>query len=92
MAEMNGHTERGGFGSTGASLRGLTVRQAADRLGISPSLVYALCREGVIAHTRHGRPGKRGCIRIGEAALEAYRKGCEGGERLPAPLPFRHVS
>ena len=27
----------------------LTVRQAAERLGISPSLVYALCAGGVIA-------------------------------------------
>ena len=65
-----------------------SVKQAAERLGISESLIYALCRLGVISHTRHGRPGKRGCIRIEEAALESYREGCKGAQ---APLPLTHI-
>jgi excisionase family DNA binding protein len=71
----------------------LTVQQAAGRLGVSRSLVYALCAAGVVAHTRHGRSGKRGCIRIEEAALEAYRLSCRG-ERRPtaAPPPLQHIT
>jgi excisionase family DNA binding protein len=83
-------TERGGVGTTGQDV--LTVKVAAKRLGISPSLVYELVRLGVIRHSRHGRPGKRGCIRIEEAALAAYREACQGGEPAIAPLPCRHVS
>ena len=63
----------------------LTVKQAAGRLGISPSLVYALCAAGALPHARHGRPGRRGCIRIDEAALEAYRRSCKGEGRQAAP-------
>jgi len=71
----------------------LTVKQAAVRLGVSPSLVYALCGTGVIPHTRHGRPGKRGCIRIEEAALESYRQSCKGeGRHTAAPLRLRHIT
>lgn len=69
----------------------MTVKDAAKRIGISPSLVYALCRAGVIAHARHGRPGKRGCIRIDEASLEAYRQSCMGVGRPAAP-PLRHLT
>jgi excisionase family DNA binding protein len=32
----------------------LTVRQAAERLGISPVLVSGLCAAGKIRHARHG--------------------------------------
>lgn len=50
----------------------LTVKQAAKMIGISPSLVYELCRLGLLRHSRHGRPGKRGTIRISETALAEY--------------------
>ncbi|VTR93074.1 transcriptional regulator : : HTH_17 [Gemmata massiliana] len=50
----------------------MTVKEAADRIGISQSLVYALCHESILAHTRHGRPGCRGTIRISEDAVVAY--------------------
>jgi excisionase family DNA binding protein len=71
----------------------LSVRQVATRLGISASLVYALCSAGLIRHTRHGRPGKRGCIRIEDAALEEYRAACKGeGQRAAAPLVLKHVT
>ena len=53
-----------------------TVKQAAVKLGISQSLVYDLVRLGVIPHSRHGRPGKRGCIRLMDTDIEAYRAAC----------------
>jgi excisionase family DNA binding protein len=42
----------------------LTVAQAALRACVSESLVYAWCSEGTLPHTRVGRKGKRGNIRI----------------------------
>lgn len=42
----------------------LTVKNAAKRVGVSPSLIYALCAEGRLPHVRLGREGKRGTIRI----------------------------
>jgi excisionase family DNA binding protein len=71
----------------------MTVRQAALRLGVSPSLVYALCHEGVLQHTRHGRPGKRGTIRIEESAVEEYRVTCKRHPRpATAPLVLKHIT
>lgn len=70
----------------------LSVKQAAKQLGISDSLVYALCSAGVIKHRRHGRPGKRGCIRIDEDAVEKYRKASERtGEESQVPLVLKHI-
>jgi excisionase family DNA binding protein len=50
----------------------LSVKQAAERLGVSAKLVYALCARGKIAHERHGLG--RGTIRITEEALEECRE------------------
>ena len=70
----------------------MKVKEFAARLGISPSLVYALCDAGEIAHTRHGRPGKRGCIRIEEAEADRYRDKCKGeGRHQPAPWSLKHL-
>jgi excisionase family DNA binding protein len=70
----------------------LTVKAAAARIGVSPSLVYELCRLGLIRHSRHGRPGKRGTIRLSEEAVEEYLATCrrEGGG--DAPLGLRHIA
>ena len=68
----------------------MNATQVADLLGVSRSLVYALCKSGVIAHARHGRPGKRGCIRITEAEVERYRASCQV-EAGPALTPLRHL-
>jgi excisionase family DNA binding protein len=69
----------------------MTVREASGRIGISTSLVYALCQAGVILHTRHGRPGRRGKIVISEEALAAYLQTCkkDGGESPSVPL--KHI-
>lgn len=60
----------------------MTVKQAAIRLSLSPSLIYEMCRLGLLRHTRHGRPGCRGTIRISESALDEYSVTCErdGGD------------
>ena len=68
----------------------MTVKQAAERLGISPSLLYALAKAGKIAHERHGL--KRGRIIIREEALEEYRRGCvRDGRPEAAPPGFKHL-
>jgi excisionase family DNA binding protein len=72
-----------------------SVREAAESLGISTSLVYALIQAGVIRHTRHGRPGKRGCIRISEEAVAEYLATCERqgavGSKAGGERPLRHI-
>jgi excisionase family DNA binding protein len=70
----------------------LSVKEAAERLGVSPALVYALCARKRIRHERHGFG--RGIIRIPEEALEEYRKNCQvkTGEGAPAAtLPLKHI-
>jgi excisionase family DNA binding protein len=67
----------------------LTVKQAAERLGVSPSLVYGLCAAGKIRHERHGLG--RGCIRIPPEALEHYRRAAEV-KPADAPAELRHIT
>ncbi len=50
----------------------LTVKAAAERMGISESLVYELCACGSLPHVRIGRPGSRGCIRLTEADIQEF--------------------
>ncbi len=71
----------------------MTVKQVAEQLEVSASLVYELCHMGVIASTRHGRPGKRGTIRVSEEALQAYLSSLQGEVRPPAgpALKLRHI-
>ena len=63
----------------------LSVRETAERLGISPALVYGLCARKRIRHERHGLG--RGTIRIPEDALEEYRKGVTVGVTEAASVP-----
>lgn len=53
-----------------ANAKLLTVKEASERLRISPSLLYALCARKQVDHCRCGLG--RGTIRISEKALEAY--------------------
>lgn len=69
----------------------LSVRAAAERLGVSAALVYGLCAARRLRHERHGLG--RGRIRIPEEAIEEYRRGvtvavCEAAEQ-EAPRPKR---
>lgn len=59
-------------GTTAGGVAVLTVKQAAERLGVSPALVYALCARRRLRHERHGLG--RGKILIPEEALEEYRR------------------
>jgi len=54
----------------------LTVKQAAEKLRISPSLVYALAREGRLRHMRIGQQGKRGRLLFKEKDLDAFMEAC----------------
>ena len=64
-----------------------TVKMAAQQLGVSATLVYALCAAGKIRHERHGLG--RGTIRIPDDALLEYRrKQTVGpGEKKHPPPP-----
>ena len=51
----------------------LTVKQAAERLGVSPTTVYGLCQRRWLPHVRIGLG--RGAVRIREEDLEEYVRG-----------------
>jgi len=68
----------------------LTVKEVANRLGVSPGLIYALVRCRRIRSERFGTG--RGTIRISEEALEEFRQTCvaeveEAGAVVAAPGP-----
>jgi excisionase family DNA binding protein len=70
----------------------LTPKQAAEKAVVSVSLIYQLCKDGVLVHYRLGRPGKRGRIRIEESDLEAFLETCKKeGEQLSAPIALKHI-
>lgn len=50
----------------------LTVKEAAEQIGVSAALVYALIARRKIRHERHGLG--RGTIKIPEDAIEEYRR------------------
>ena len=73
-----------------------TVRQAADALGISPSLMYDLCARKLIRHERIGLG--RGTIRVPADAIQEYRRsrtvGVADATRVPVvrkPIKLRHL-
>lgn len=63
----------------------LSVRQAAERLGCSAAIVYALCATRRLRHSRVGL--RRGKIAISEEAIAEYLKGREAGPEQPEPPP-----
>ncbi len=50
----------------------LSVKEAAERVGVSPALVYQWCDERRLAHFRFGGRGRRGKILIDPADLDAF--------------------
>jgi excisionase family DNA binding protein len=71
----------------------LTVRQAAERLSVSRSLIYGLVASGRLRACRIGNG--RGCIRFTE---EQIREFIESSQPAPKPPPvapqkpaFKHV-
>ncbi len=59
----------------------LTVEQAAEKAGVSKSLIYAWCQIGVLPCYRLGRPGRRGTVRIDPDELAGFLEAM----RQPAP-------
>lgn len=70
----------------------MTIKQAAERIGISLSLTYELCRLGLLRHTRHGRPGCRGTIRVSEEAVAEYLASRTVDKPVWDEGPLRHIS
>jgi excisionase family DNA binding protein len=50
----------------------LSVKQAAERAGVSLALLYQWCDERRLAHYRCGGEGKRGKILIAEEDLDGF--------------------
>jgi excisionase family DNA binding protein len=67
----------------------MTVKHAAQELGISLSLVYALLAAGRIRHERHGLG--RGTIRIPREALDEYRKSVETTPKTASVPVLKHL-
>ena len=63
----------------------LTVRQAAERLGVSRSMVYALVANKALSCHRVGR-----CIRFSEGQMQEFLASCES-ERNASPAAIRHL-
>lgn len=71
----------------------LKVQQVAERLGVSASLVYQLCAEGVLAHFRLGGKDKRGRVMVDESDLTAFMENCRREASASAPLlSLRHIN
>lgn len=67
----------------------LTVKQVAERLGVSPSLIYVLVSKKQLGHVRIGNG--RGILRIPEEALTAYleRQTVAPAALAPAATPAK---
>lgn len=48
----------------------LTVKQAAEQLGLAERTIYALCQSNMLKHHRLGP--RRGAIRITQQAIDDY--------------------
>jgi excisionase family DNA binding protein len=72
----------------------LSPKAAAERIGVSASLIYQLCGEGVLRHFRFGGKNKRGRIRIEDSEVERYRQLClrDPAELLPSQLMLKHLT
>ena len=68
-----------------------SVRQAAVRACVSESLIYAWCAEGTLPHTRVGRRGKRGSIRIAAEDLDGVLAAFKVGAKSGRPLPLTYI-
>jgi excisionase family DNA binding protein len=63
-------------------MKPMTVKEAAEKLGVSVATIYQLCAARKIRHERHGL--RRGTIRISEDAIEEYRESVTTSPPPPA--------
>ncbi len=68
----------------------LTVKQVAERIGVSDSLIYEWCSAGLLRHYRFGGKGRRGKLLIEENDLEAFLAACRHEAQREAPL-LQHI-
>jgi excisionase family DNA binding protein len=70
----------------------MTVKEAAARLGISPSLVYALCEQKKLGHHRIGQRGRRGKIIIMQVDIDRFLEATKVEAQEPsAPYTLPRV-
>jgi excisionase family DNA binding protein len=78
----------------------LTVQLAAEKAGVSKSLVYIWIEKGILPHFRLGKPGSRGTIRIDESDLRTFLESLRRAKRPKASVPsanraknvFQHIN
>jgi excisionase family DNA binding protein len=69
----------------------MTVKQAAEREGLSPQLIYRWCEERRLPHYRCGGRGRRGRILIDPADLDSFMETLKVTAHLPGDDgEFRH--
>ncbi|HEV3445238.1 MAG TPA: helix-turn-helix domain-containing protein, partial [Gemmataceae bacterium] len=66
--------------------------EVADRLRVSPGLVYEWVEGGELPHYRMGAGGKRGAIRVDEADLDSFVAGMKKERRRETPPPVRKTA
>ena len=71
--------------------RKLTVKEAAERAGVSPALIYQWCDERRLVHYRLGGRGRRGKILIGQDELDAFLDSCRVTEPSDEDGPLTHI-
>jgi len=69
----------------------LNVKQAAERAGVSPALVYEWCDEKRLTHYRCGAKGRRGVIRIDEPDLAAFLETLKVRPDVSLPEGLLHI-
>ncbi len=69
----------------------MTVHQSAEYATVSESLIYAWCADGTLPHTRVGRKGKRGHIRIRREDLDGVLTTLKVEAKPDARLPLNHI-
>ncbi len=73
--------------STGVSV--ITVQEAANRLFVSTSSIYTMCKKKLLRHTRVG--ARAGKILIYPEDVEAYRqRQMVEAQTAPNPSPLHH--
>jgi excisionase family DNA binding protein len=70
----------------------LTPKTAAERLGVSISLIYQLCSEGTLQCFRIGRKDRRGKVLIDEQDLQAYVEQCRFRPAAAPVTTLRHIA
>ena len=68
-----------------------TPKQAAEKIGVSDSLVYEWCSQGLLPHYRFGKPGRRGRILIDETEFATFLAGCRQESPSQTIPPLKHI-